>query len=94
MSGLILHLIIDEKEVLNDIDKALKEIVFRNLFNKGIYWNGNTLNKELLIINTNSHLNIILLVDKINNGYKFTVKTVMRRLDFKTNKNTFILNIQ
>jgi hypothetical protein len=84
--------IIEEEEVINDIKAAIPQIVNRNLFNIGIYWKGDRLIKDLCIINTNTYLNIIIIVNKIKKGtygkYKFTIGTVMRNSKFIIKEDT------
>ena len=77
---------ISPSEVESDIKKAIPRMAKLNLFNKGIYWISNKLNSEILIQNSTTFLNIIIIVEKENiNGistYIFTVKTVMRKKAF------------
>ncbi len=76
--------IIDEDEVLKDIDVAINQIATRNLFNIGLYWDKSTnkLNKDILIVNSKTKLNIILIISKDKNKYLFKIKTVMRKSGF------------
>lgn len=91
--------IIEEHEVISDMEKAITKIAKRNLFNNGIYWNDNKLNKEILIQNIDTNLNIITVVDKIKttNDYEyiFTIKTVMRKNNFHSSskENSFKIQI-
>jgi hypothetical protein len=66
--------IIEEYEVISDMEKAITKIAKKNLFNNGIYWNDNKLNKEILIQNIDTNLNIITVVDKIktSNDYEYS----------------------
>jgi hypothetical protein len=78
--------LIDEIEVVNDIKSALPEIVRKTLFNNGIYWDNikrNNLNSDILIKNVNSKLNTLISISKEKFTYIITVKTVMRKNNFK-----------
>lgn len=74
----------DEDEVLKDIYVAINQIATRNLFNIGLYWDKSTnkLNKDILIVNSKTKLNIILIISKDKNKYLFKIKTVMRKSGF------------
>jgi hypothetical protein len=91
--------IIEEYEVISDMEKAITKIAKKNLFNNGIYWNDNKLNKEILIQNIDTNLNIITVVDKIKTSndyeYIFTIKTVMRKNNFQSSskENSFKIQI-
>lgn len=82
--------VIDEAEVKADIKKAIRQIVKKNLFNDGLFWdhkNRNELNKEIRIRNDSTKLNIIVMISKFKDKgeykYKFTIKTVMRKDKFE-----------
>lgn len=92
--------IIDPIDVENDIKKAMNDIALKNLFNNGIYWIKDYLNKELLITNIKTDLNIVLIAKKEKNNkeykYNLTVKTIMRKKEFipSHKENTFQIKIE
>lgn len=90
--------IIEPDEVINDITKAMPRIALKNLFNNGIYWNGNKFNTELIVYNQETYLNSVIMIDKVkDNGnyiYNITVKTVMRKKDFIPSKKENSLKIE
>jgi hypothetical protein len=84
------NIIIDEAEVKADIRKAIRQIVKKNLFNDGLFWdqkNRDILNKEIRIRNNATKLNIVMMISKFKDKgeylYRFTIKTVMRKDHFK-----------
>ncbi len=94
--------IISKEEVISDIKKAIPYIVSKNLFSNGLNWipRQDILNKEICITNTNTNLNTVLMVRKNKENasyrYKFTIKTVMRKLNFipyTSNNSTFSIKI-
>lgn len=89
---------IPQEEIESDIAKAIKIIGRRNMFDSGISWNGNVLDAEILIKNTSTNLNIILIVEKKRNEtnafqYFLTIKTVMRKKNFFASKKEKTLEI-
>jgi hypothetical protein len=92
--------IIDPVDVENDIKTAMSDIIIKNLFNNGIFWVKDKLNKELIITNEKTDLNTVLMVEKEKNGkyykYNITIKTIMRKKGFipSGKENTFQFNIK
>jgi hypothetical protein len=86
--------IIDESEVIDDIKKSLRQIVNRNLFNFGIYWgyksDKNRLSSDILIFNKKTNLNTVVFISKEKTKYIITVKTVMRKKNYKINSEKTI----
>jgi hypothetical protein len=85
--------VISQSDVESDIAQAIKIIGRRNLFQAGISWNGDTLDTEILIRNSKTHLNTILIVRKIeiyNNSYQYelSIKTVIIRKNFYISDKT------
>lgn len=84
---------ISQIDVESDIAQAIKIIGRRNLFQAGISWNGDTLDTEILIRNSKTHLNTILIVRKTeiyNNTYQYelSIKTVIIRKNFYISDKT------
>lgn len=84
---------ISQEDVESDISKAIKIIGRKNLFQTGISWNGNVLDTEILIRNSKTHLNTILIVRKseiYNNAYQYElhIKTVLIRKNFYISDKT------
>ena len=79
------NIIIGEDEVIKDIKLALDQLINANLFNIGIYWinKTNKLNSDILIINKKTNLNTLLDISKNKDKYLITIKSVMRKKDFK-----------
>jgi hypothetical protein len=91
------NIVIGEDEVIKDIELSLDQLINANLFNIGIYWinKTNKLNSDILIINKKTNLNILLDISKNRDKYLITIKSVMRKKDFKpsykeTTKTLFI----
>ncbi len=85
--------VISQEDVESDIAQAIKIIGRRNLFQAGISWNGDTLDTEILIRNSKTHLNTILIVRKTeiyNNTYQYelSIKTVIIRKNFYISDKT------
>ena len=79
------------------IELALDQLINANLFNIGIYWinKTNKLNSDILIVNKKTNLNILLDISKNRDKYLITIKSVMRKKNFKpsykeTTKTLFI----
>lgn len=87
--------IIDPDDVINDVRKGIRKIALKNLFNNGIYWVGNKLNIELIVYNQKTHLNSVIMIDKVKGDYIYniTIKTVMRKEDFIPSKKENSLKI-
>lgn len=90
---------IEREEVISDIKLAIPQIVKRNLFSNGFSWvpKQDFLNREICITNTKTNLNILLIIRKIKSEgkyiYRFSIKTVMRKVDFIPTGNTFLIKI-
>jgi hypothetical protein len=90
-------IIIDENEVIKDVEMCLNQLVNSNLFNIGIYWlnKSDKLNSDILVINKKTNLNTLLDISKQKDKYIITIKSVMRKKDFKPSykENTKIIFI-
>ena len=90
---------IEREEVISDIKLAIPQIVKRNLFSNGFSWvpKQDFLNREICITNTKTNLNILLIIRKVKSEgkyiYRFSIKTVMRKVDFIPTGNTFLIKI-
>lgn len=69
---------ISPNEIKADIIKSLDQLLKKNFFSIGIWWVGNNLCKNILCKNSNTNLNIVYSVSKINknNNYIYSIKTV------------------
>ena len=90
-------IIIDENEVIKDVEMCLNQLVNSNLFNIGIYWlnKSDKLNTDILVINKKTNLNTLLDISKQKDKYIITIKSVIRKKDFKPSykENTKIIFI-
>jgi hypothetical protein len=92
---------ISPNEIKADIIKSLDQLLKKNFFSIGIWWVGNSLCKNILCKNSNTNLNIVYSVSKINknNNYIYYIKTVtvMRKEIFKISNlelsKTYTINI-
>jgi hypothetical protein len=92
---------VSSNEIKADVIKSLDQLLKKNFFSIGIWWIGNNLCKNILCKNTNTNLNIIYSVSKINknNNYIYSIKivTVMRKEKFNVSNlelsKTYTINI-
>ena len=84
--------VVSSEEIKADIIKSLDQLLLLNLYSSKVFWNGDKLNKNILVKNKYTNLNIVYAVSKKKQKneyiYIIDIVTVMRKTDFGTDKNS------
>jgi hypothetical protein len=84
--------VVSSEEIKADIIKSLDQLLLLNLYSSKVFWNGDKLNKNILVKNKYTNLNIVYAVSKKKQKneyiYSIDIVTVMRKTDFGTDKNS------
>lgn len=84
--------VVSSEEIKADIIKSLDQLLLLNLYSSKVFWNGDKLNKNILVKNKYTNLNIVYAVSKKKQKneyiYSIDIVTVMRKTDFVTDKNS------
>jgi hypothetical protein len=84
--------IIEESEIIDTINRSLKDIILKNMFNT-YTWKDGKLMQDICIIDSETNLNIIVSLSKYVNtdkifSYKMDILTTIRKQNFKPKQNT------
>ena len=84
--------VVSSEEIKADIIKSLDQLLLLNLYSSKVFWSGDKLNKNILVKNKYTNLNIVYAVSKKKQKneyiYIIDIVTVMRKTDFGTDKNS------